>query len=1010
MKKITNFFVLSMLFVSLPAINIFAEEEDESAEGGIEEVVVTARRTEESLQEVPIAVTAFSEEAVKAKQIIAGTDLQMNAPNVSFTPTNFGGNSFAIRGIGRLVTAGSGEAGVSMHINDIPIAGNTITSEYYDIERVEILRGPQGTLFGRNATGGVINVIARKPEMGAFNGYVEAEIGNYNHERQRFALNIPIMENLAARIAGTSLVRDGYTKNLWELSDGDIDGRDNEEYRVSLRWEGDSTSVDLMYNKFEEDSDRARITNQICAQNPLPTYGCISDQFGRDGINPGSSTGTMYISFGGIFPLGQNSAALASLGLFEYPRPQNMGLREMHTDFEPIFEQESDQTYLTITHEMGDYTYTLNAASAGGNSNIMQDYNMDVGPMFLTVNPSTGGANALTGTDGSIPISGTACGSVCEQSITAGVLGGDIYGSYNRVFSYDRSYTDYNDTDYLELKVQSNLDGRFNFVAGANVTDNETHGGYYVMANSLDFISLYGLGPINVPPLYPGFYHSDTFGETERNSIFAEAYYDISDDLRLTVGLRRNTDEKSTSDRTALANAANIGGGVWIRSSLANCLTGITAAAGDIVAGNAANACTAASLPLLDYYGATTAVNTQTLAILTATAAGDTAGAAAAQQALVGALLMVPPTPGYNEQRNIAGNPSTVEFKATTGRVVLDWKVNEDTLVYTSLSSGMKPGGFNPPISDAFPQDTPRIFEKEEVDALEVGFKTTLLDNRMQLNGSIFDYDYTGLQIYKIINNSSVNVNVDAEIRGAELEMLYIPSWDSDVMIDVMFSWLETEAADNMLLDPKDRQQGDPNWVVLKNIDSGSATGVQYIANLAGVIAATVGDPNGPYATCGSLGACIPVANTTYSNGVPAYLSRAYLTAMGVATSDGILTNIKGNALPNAPEYTIKVGIAKTWNPGKVDITARFDYYKQDGSYAREFNRSWDKLPGWYQTNASVLIEDPEDVWNLRLWVRNMTDNEAITGHYVTSDTSGMYTNYFLTEPRIYGATFNYNF
>ncbi|MFL2698271.1 MAG: TonB-dependent receptor [Gammaproteobacteria bacterium] len=1008
MKKIKNFFILSMLFASIPALNIIAaEDEEESADGGIEEVVVTARRTEESLQDVPIAVTAFSEDGVKAKQIIAGTDLQMNAPNVSFTPTNFGGNSFSIRGIGRLVTAGSGEAGVSMHINDVPIAGNTVTSEYYDIQRVEILRGPQGTLFGRNATGGVINVITRKPEMGVFSGFVEAEIGNYNHERQRFAVNIPIMENVAARVAGTALVRDGYTKNLWELSDGDIDGRDNEEYRISLRWEGDSTSVDLMHNKFEEDSDRSRITNQVCKQNPLPTYGCISDEYGRDGINPGSSTGTMYISFGGIFPLGQNSAALASLGLFEYPRPANMGLREMHTDFEPVFEQESDQTYLTVTHERGDYTYTINAATAGGSSNIMQDYNMDVGPMFLTVNPATGGANALTGTDGSIPVSGTACGYACEQTITAGALGGDIYGTYNRVFSYDRSYTDYADTDYLEFKIQSNLDGPVNFVAGANTTESESHGGYYVMANSLDFISLYGLAPINVPPLYPGFYHSDTYGETDRTSFFAEAYYDVSDDVRLTVGLRRNSDEKSTRDRTSLANAANIGGGLWIRSSLAGCLTGITAAAGDILAGTVANACPASSLPLLDYYGATSAVTAQTVAILQATGAGDAAAAGAAQQALVGALMMVPPTPGYNEQRDINGNPSTIEFNATTGRVVLDWKVNEDTLVYTSVSKGMKPGGFNPPISDAFPQDTPRIFEREEVEALEFGFKTTLLDNRMQLNGSLFEYDYTGLQIYKIINNSSVNVNVDAEIRGAELEMLYIPSFDSDIVIDVMLSLLESEATDNWLLDPKDRQQGDADWIVLKNIDSGSATGVQYIANLAGTIAATVGDG---YATCGSLGACIPVANTIYDNGVPAYISRNFLNAMGVATSDGILTNIKGNALPNAPEYTIKVGIAKTWSPGKVDVTARLDYYKQDGTYAREFNRSWDKLPGWYQTNASVLIEDPEDTWNMRLWIRNLTDNTAVTGHYVTSDTSGMYTNYFLTEPRIYGATFNYNF
>ena len=287
------------------------------------------------MQDVPVAVTAFSAEGIEARQIINTSDIQLNVPNVSFTNTNFGGNSFSIRGIGRLVTAGSGEAGVSAHINDIPVVGNLITGEYYDMERIEVLRGPQGTLFGRNATGGVVNFITRKPDMESVNGYIEAEVGDYSHERIRYALNIPLGEKLAVRVAGSTLERDGYITNLFELSDGDVDGRDQEDYRISVRWEGESTSVDLVHQSYEEDSDRVRILNQICAENPLPTYGCLSDKFGRDGINPGSSTGTMYISFGGIFPLGQNSSALRALGLYQYPRPLDMSLREMHTDFEP---------------------------------------------------------------------------------------------------------------------------------------------------------------------------------------------------------------------------------------------------------------------------------------------------------------------------------------------------------------------------------------------------------------------------------------------------------------------------------------------------------------------------------------------------------------------------------------------------------------------------------------------------------------------------------------------------
>jgi outer membrane receptor protein involved in Fe transport len=959
----------TLLFTFLTGLigsaSIIAAEEDSEAKSGIEEVIVTARRTEESLQDVPIAISAFNEEGLEAKQIIGATDLQLNVPNVSFTPTNFGSSSFSIRGVGRLVTAGSGEAGVSVHTNDIPITGNLNTGEFFDMERVEVLRGPQGTLFGKNATGGVVNFITRKPEMGNLGGYAQVETGNYNHQRTEFALNVPLGDAIALRLAGSDLSRDGYTRNLFVESDGDIDGRNQNAIRLSLRWEGEDTTIDFMHADGEEDSDRARITNQVCKQNPLPTYGCTPNEFGRDGVNPSSTTGTLYLAFGGGAILGANTATLEALGQFQYPRPKMTSLRDVHTDFEPTFDQEGESTFLTINHDLDNYRITLNLATAEGSFDAQQDYNMDVGPNIQTVNALTGLPTPCAAVNCFVPVS-TADGNIAtENALTAGVIGGNVYGAYNRVFSYDRAYTDYSDTNYAEIKIASDFDGNFNFTLGANYGDNESLGGYYVMANSLDFITLYGLPtiagggihPTGVPPLFPGYYHSDTLSESETTSFFGEAYFDITDKLRLTVGARRNEDEKDTKGRVALADCAFIAPGTCVRSSLTSLLTGAPP--------------TAAQLALLGYYGAASPLD-------------------------------VPPTPGYNETRTLTGSPDHAEFSATTGRVGLDYQASDDLMVYVTASKGHKPGGFNPSISDAFPADTPRIFDSEEVDAVELGFKSTRLDGRMTLNGSIFQYDYKGLQIYKIINNSSVNVNVDAEIEGAELEMLYIPDGMPNTVIDVAMSWLNTEAADNLLLDPKNRLQDTPNWRVMKNIDPGSSTGINYVAFAPGALAAL------PIAR--AVGAVIETPASAYSDGLPAFYSRNALNAFGVPTSDGFLVNIKGNELPNSPGQTIKVGVQHTWNMDAFDLTARVDYYEQSKSYAREFNDIGDEIPSFSQVNMSLSLDDPEGKWRARAWVRNLKDKEIVTGHYTTSDTSGLYTNYYLTEPRIYGVTFTRNF
>ena len=149
-----------------------------------------------------------------------------------------------------------------------------------------------------------------------------------------------------------------------------------------------------------------------------------------------------------------------------------------------------------------------------------------------------------------------------------------------------------------------------------------------------------------------------------------------------------------------------------------------------------------------------------------------------------------------------------------------------------------------------------------------------------------------------------------------------------------------------------------------------------------------------------------------YPDGLPAYFNRGYLEANGVRTSNGLETNLDGNSLPNSPENTVHIGAAYQWNVPALggDLIARVDYYWQDDMQAREFNTRGDKIDSWDQWNASLIYESTDGRWSARAWIRNIADDDNITGHYLTSDTSGFYRNYFLTEPRIFGASFRFNF
>ena len=245
-----------------------------ASSGGLEEIVVTATRREESLQDVPLAVTAISADSLARANINNLGDLTAGKVP-GFVPTRFSGGStlaIAIRGIGLSdPTQGTTELTVPVYIDGVFLGrGQGLGLELIQPERVEILRGPQGQLFGRNAEGGVVQYVSRKP-TGEFGVKASGSFGNYNDQRIKASIDLPEVYGLSTQFSGILASHDPYTEmnrnsaypagsapqrpnyghNLLDASGG----------RFAARWNNDGPlTVDYSYDYSDEFSTEAYLT------------------------------------------------------------------------------------------------------------------------------------------------------------------------------------------------------------------------------------------------------------------------------------------------------------------------------------------------------------------------------------------------------------------------------------------------------------------------------------------------------------------------------------------------------------------------------------------------------------------------------------------------------------------------------------------------------------------------------------------------------------------------------
>lgn len=218
-----------------PAPGFAQENSGQPRAQTLEEIVVTARRREESLQSVPITIAAFDQQGLKEKGINSTQDLQFAVPGVFLTGSGSRSNTlYSIRGQSK-PTVGQGSPGVVTYFADVPLPVNASSVPQFDIQSIQVLKGPQGTLFGRNTTGGAILTYPNKPNYD-FGGYVEGGVGRYDYRSVEGAVNIPLIDDrLAVRLAAQKQDRDGYTRNIGP--GGDLDDMGSESLRASILFE-----------------------------------------------------------------------------------------------------------------------------------------------------------------------------------------------------------------------------------------------------------------------------------------------------------------------------------------------------------------------------------------------------------------------------------------------------------------------------------------------------------------------------------------------------------------------------------------------------------------------------------------------------------------------------------------------------------------------------------------------------------------------------------------------------
>jgi outer membrane receptor protein involved in Fe transport len=738
-----NYLKLTFSFFALIAITFSTNTISQE----IEEVVVTATKKEESTQDIAVSITAITADQLAADQIYDLQDLAEIVPGFGVAKGIGSGSGFVMRGIG---SYGVGAAVVSSIVTSInghsvnPSVMNDIG--FMDLERIEVLNGPQGTLFGRNSVAGVINLITARP-TNEFEGYMDYESGTFDKETVKGAINMPFSDTARARLAFVSNVRDGMIDNL--VTGNKMDDRNDQGVRLSVDWDiNDKTELKFTYSGQKSDDNRPQEEISYCQQDAF--FGCSPWERGT----PNTAADSRGIG-AGLFSF---IAALYPGTITNDYRfsPTTSDLGKLHVNREPTHLQEIEFSNLELVRELSD-NLTM-TAKYSYETRRFQQMNDNDGSVSLA--PFIGAGAGL----GLPPVESEQC------------FGTPTFGFCEYVTT-DRTY-DFSDVKYesqqAEINIISDFDGPLNYTAGFYMYDSRNDNEYRVQTPGTQYI-----GDFSSHPYYPtvtGLLGID-FGAKGGVPFYqgllgvvALATPALTAQGMLAAGLPIS----ATQQGQLAAFAAGVQGllalpdvtvPMDIRGTLSDQHVRVKSQAlyGELYYDLDDTTKLTFGLRFDDLTNASTTYNGGILS----------SGWIAAG--------------GFN-YANRMDVPGLVDYlvlneTATNGKIAIQKYLQDDVMVYASYSTATKGAGVNA-------GDNPVPYDKEDTSVLDFGLKARLLDGAMLLNMNIYQNDSEGMLLATIRDTQSFNNNVDAEITGFEGQLNVFLTETTQLE----FSWLAVDA------------------------------------------------------------------------------------------------------------------------------------------------------------------------------------------------------------------------